>query len=475
MNGNKHFDSLVEAGNPVGEVSATDRFLITVKGLHPVNLRALVLFEDGSKGLVHQILDDAVTVLHLGTKPLAVGSVVVVQHQELVCKVGKDLIGRVISVTGEPLDEKGVIAADAAWPVFNTAPKLYERAMLNTQLETGVTVIDSLFPLVRGQRIALMGDSKSGKSTLAAQLAIHQKNTDVVVVYVMIGKRPSEIDALVARLREADALKNAIIIVSTLFESPVLSYIAPYVACSVAEYLWQQCDQEVLLIYDDLTTHAFVHREISLLSGTSPGRDSYPGDMFHAHSSLLERAGKLKKSQKSLTCLPIVLTPGGDITAYLSTNIMSITDGQWILDMNVFHEGVRPAVSVGLSVTRVGGRGHSERQKQLAGQIQKALGAYAQAQEFSHFGSELALATKHDLELGKRIREVFTQAPHQTHSIIAQQLMLEVAMSLGEGQTLDTQALRAGADEYASKVKQPTDYTKMRDLLKEKSLLELKR
>ncbi len=473
MSDNKHFDQLVAAGKPVGEVVAVDRFMIKVKGMQPCNLHALIMFEDGSKGYVHHIFDNHMVILHLGTKSIRVGSTCVIQHEELVTKVGMDFIGRVISVTGEPLDGKGPIAADGVLPVFASAPMLYERELLDKPLETGVTILDTLFALMRGQRIAVLGDGKSGKSTLATQLAINQKNTDITTIYVLIAKRRTDIDMLISRLESNDAMKKTIVVVSTMADSLVHSYLAPYVGCALAEYIWQHKDQDALIVYDDLTAHAHAYREMALLTGSSPGRDSYPGDMFYVHSSLLERAGKLNRNHKTLTSIPMVFAASGDIAAYLPTNVMSITDGQWILDMKIFRDTMRPAVNAGLSVSRVGGRGQTKRQQNQAGALFKAITAHHTAQEFARFGSELAVSAQTDLVRGEFLYKLLNQIPGENYNFKEQTLMLDISLNFSLEEQIDVDKLKKGARELAPQLKDDdSNFDVLRDQLKKSSLME---
>jgi len=285
------------------------------------------------------------------------------------------------------------------------------------------------------------------------QLTIHQKDSDQVVIYVLIAKKRSDINILLSKLNDSKAMEKSIVIVTTIFDSLTLSYLLPYIACSMAEYLWQECDTDTVIIYDDLSSHAHIYREISLIAGTNPGRDSYPGDMFYTHSSLLERAGRISKNKKHLTAIPIILADDGDITAYLPTNIMSMTDGQWILNMDIFKKSTRPALDLGLSVTRIGNVGQSSRQKQLADQALKALAEYRSAEEYSHFGSEMSAETRMQLNRGKLLLSLITQPTNLAYNSSAQQLMVEVLMRVSSNVFIDVPLLKDISTDYASKLK----------------------
>ncbi len=460
MFNNATFQRLVEAGNLSGEVAAVNSFLIEVKGLEGVQLGSQVLFEDGQRGLVREAYGDRVILFNINSEQMAVGTLAVVESDELIIPVGKNLVGRVVSPMGMPLDGKGALRTTSTSGAFNAAPGIMARSMLDTQLASGVSAVDSFFPIVLGQRIAILGDSKSGKSTFLGQLSANQQTNDKIVVYVLIGKRKVDIEHLLAELESSGAMKTTIVVLADIFDSLTQSYLAPYAACAMAEHLWYG-GEDVIIIYDDLSSHAEAYRQLSLLQEVDPGRDSYPGDIFYAHSSLLERAGKLLKTGKTLTSLPVVLTPNDDITAYLSTSIMSITDGQIVFDLNIFRQGIRPAVNAGLSVSRVGGQAQTTRQKQLSTALFKTIARYKQAEEFSHFSSQLSKETMADLTLGKFVYQALQQPPEERWNLTQQQLLLETVMATKGEVDIDVVGLKQAVKQLDKSIKDEKDLDKV--------------
>ena len=460
MHSNANFQKLVEKGNLTGEVTATNRFLVEIKGLEGVRIGAQILFEDGQRGMVREAYGNRVILYNINTEHLELGTLAVVEYDELMVPVGPEMVGRVVNPMGEPIDGKGPISAKKLSGIFTPAPGILDRKMLDQQLASGVTAVDSFFPIVMGQRIAILGDSKSGKSTFLSQLSASQDGSDKIVVYVLIGKRKVDIERLLRDLNENGSMDHTIVVLANVFDSLTQSYLAPYSACSMAENLWYG-GKDVIIIYDDLSSHAEAYRQLSLLQETDPGRDSYPGDIFYAHSSLLERAGRLLENDKTLTSLPVVLTPNDDITAYLSTNIMSITDGQIIFDLGFFRKGIRPAVNAGLSVSRVGGQAQSKRQKQLSTALFKALAKYHQAEEFSHFSTQLSEETRIDLARGKHLYEALQQPPSQLLNLVEQQILLEVIMNNETDLAIDIAGLKESVRKRAPEVKTEEDFDRV--------------
>jgi F-type H+-transporting ATPase subunit alpha len=465
---NAQFQKLVETDALTGEVVAVNRFIVEVKGLEGVRIGAQILFDNGQRGMVREAYQDRVILYNIDTEELPIGTLAVVENDVLSVPVGQGLVGRVVTPMGVPLDGNGAIKATKKSGIFTPAPGIMDRKMLDEQLASGVTAVDSFFPIVLGQRIAILGDSKSGKSTFLSQLSANQEGSERIVVYVLIGKRKVDVERLLRNLKESGAMEHTIVVMADIFDSLTQSYLAPYAACAMAEDLWYNENKDVIIIYDDLSGHAEAYRQLSLLQEVDPGRDSYPGDIFYTHSSLLERAGKLLSNEKTLTSLPVVLTPNDDITAYLSTNIMSITDGQIIFDLGYFRKGIRPAVNAGLSVSRVGGQAQTKRQKQLSTALFKALAKYKQAEEFSHFSSQLSVETRLDLARGKHLYEALGQKPEELFSLPEQQLMLETIMSSPDDRAIDVAGLRVAVQEVAKTVKAEEDYDKAEAELLEK-------
>ncbi len=432
---------LINMGNSSGRITRVQRFTATVSGLPGAAIGGEVLTEDGVVGLIKAIHEDSVTVDLLTSEHQAIGCGVVLQRPQLAIHPSEALLGRVVDPLLRPLDGGEAVAVGEAAVVFGPAPSFAERMLLDQQLETGVTLVDTLFPIVMGQRIAIMGDAKAGKTTFTTQVAIHQASLGRKVVVVLIAKRRTDVEQLIEDFRSSGALANAVIVVADSFAALPLAYLAPYSGATIAEYLWKN-DSDTIIIYDDLSSHAKIYREMALLENSPPGRESYPGDMFYQHSSLLERAGRVSANQRSLTALPIMTTANNDITSYLSTALISITDGQLVFDTEEMQRGNTPPVHVGLSVSRVGGRAQEGLQKKLAQEIFRSLAAYRQASSFAHFGQDLPSQYRDALQLGEHIQSFFNQEVGEMYTLPEQQVLLKAAFLAGD-KNLDVAAIKS--------------------------------
>jgi F-type H+-transporting ATPase subunit alpha len=400
--------------NETGKIVSYADGVAQVYGLSNVMAGEMVEFEEGTKGLVMNLEESSVGVVILGSgADLREGMSVKRLGTLLKVPVGDALLGRVVNALGEPIDGKGPIETSEVRFVEEKAPGIMERKSVHEPLATGIKAIDALVPIGRGQRELIIGDRQTGKTTVALDTIINQKGNGVVCIYVAVGQKESTVAQIVRRLEEHGALEYTIIVSATAAEAAALQFLAPYTGVTMGEYFRDNA-RHGLIVYDDLSKHAVAYREMSLILRRPPGREAYPGDVFYVHSRLLERAAKLsdENGAGSLTALPIIETQAGDVAAYIPTNVISITDGQIFLETDLFNSGIRPAINVGLSVSRVGGAAQIKATKQVAGTLRLDLAQYRELQAFAQFASDLDEASRKQLERGQRMVEVLKQPPY---------------------------------------------------------------
>ena len=382
-----------------------------VYGLRECMAGELLEFEDGSFGLTQNLEDETVSVALLSNRnDVREGTVVRRTGRVLSVPVGEGMLGRVVNALGEPIDGKGPVESKDTRPIESEAPGIIERQSVSVPLQTGIKAIDSMIPIGRGQRELIIGDRQTGKSEIAVDTIINQKKTGVICIYVAIGQKNTSVVQLANELEKNGAMEYTVIVSASASESASLQYIAPYAGCAMAEYFREQ-GKDVLIVYDDLSKHAVAYRALSLLIRRPPGREAYPGDVFYLHSRLLERAACVAPEYGggSITALPIIETQAGDVSAYIPTNVISITDGQIFLETELFHAGIMPAINPGISVSRVGGSAQLKAMKKVAGELKLLYSQYRELQAFAQFGSDLDADTKARLALGERIVEVLKQ------------------------------------------------------------------
>ena len=427
----KDFKNEIDYSNDVGTVVTIGDGIALLYGLDNAMLGELLLFSNNVYGMVMNLEEDSVGVVILGDdSKIKEGDIVRRTSKVVEVPVGDELLGRVVNALGKEIDGNGPINCKVTSPIEKLAPSIMSRESVNSPLETGIKCIDSVIPIGKGQRELIIGDRQTGKTAIAIDAIINQKGKNVICIYVAIGQKQSTVAHIVNSLTEMGAMDYTIVVSSPASESAPLQYLAPYAGCSIGEYFMHE-GKDVLVIYDDLSKHAVAYRTMSLLLRRPPGREAYPGDVFYIHSRLLERAAKLSDENGggSLTALPIIETLAGDITAYIPTNVISITDGQIFLESDLFNSGVRPAVNAGISVSRVGGNAQIKAMKQVTGTLRLELAQYRELAAFSQFGSDLDKDASKRLEKGKRLMEVLKQDQYSPMPVEKQIIILYAAVN----------------------------------------------